>query len=224
MNIDKVGDMAQPVNTHRRYDNARRTEQAAQTRASILTAARELFLVQGYARTTVAAVAEQAGTAVDTVYAAVGRKPDLLRALVESAISGEDRPIPAEEREYVQRLRAAKDADEILAIYSEAVTAIQERLAPLFLTLRDASPTDEDCAALWRAISNRRADNMRLLARQLRATGRLRSDLTDDEVADVFWSTNAAEYWDLLVTQRGWTPKRFTWWLRDAWTRSLLVR
>jgi hypothetical protein len=33
---------------------------------------------------------------------------------------------------------------------------------------------------------------------------------------------NAAEYWSLLVRQRGWTPQRFTALLIDAWTRLLL--
>jgi AcrR family transcriptional regulator len=223
MNIGKVGDVAEPVKTRRRYDNARRAEQAEQTRAVILAAARDLFVNQGYARTTIAAVAEQAGTAVDTVYAAVGRKPDLLRALVESAISGRDRPVPPEERDYVQRIQASDDAREQLAIYADAVTAIQARLAPLFLALRDAATTDQDCATLWRTVANRRSGNMRLLAAQLRSTGMLRTDLTDDQVADIIWSTNAAEYWDLLVTQRGWTHKQFRSWVHDLWSRTLLA-
>jgi hypothetical protein len=33
---------------------------------------------------------------------------------------------------------------------------------------------------------------------------------------------NAAEYWDLLVRGRGWTPGQFRDWLTDAWTRLLL--
>jgi AcrR family transcriptional regulator len=223
MNIDKVGDVADPVKTRRRYDNARRAEQAALTRSSILSSAQELFVSQGYANTTVAAVADRARTAVDTVYAAVGRKPDLLRALVESALSGEAVPVPAEERDYVKRIQASTDATEQLLIYAEAVTAIQGRLAPLFLSLREAATTDEDCAALWRSIASRRAQNMRLLAAQLRSTGQLRGDLTDDQVADILWSTNAAEYWDLLVTQRGWSPQAFRAWVFEVWTRTLLA-
>jgi hypothetical protein len=33
---------------------------------------------------------------------------------------------------------------------------------------------------------------------------------------------NAAEYWVLLVHERGWTPARFQAWITDAWTRLLL--
>jgi hypothetical protein len=34
---------------------------------------------------------------------------------------------------------------------------------------------------------------------------------------------NAAEYWVLLVHQRGWSAERFGRWLADAWIRSLLM-
>ncbi len=64
--------------------------------------------------------------------------------------------------------------------------------------------------------------NMRRFAGDLRGTGELRGDLTDDQVADIVWSMNAAEYWDLLVRERGWTPDQFAEWLTDAWTRLLL--
>ena len=59
-------------------------------------------------------------------------------------------------------------------------------------------------------------------AADLRATGELRGDLTDDEVADILWSMNSAEYRVLLVGERGWSAERFGAWLADAWTRTLL--
>ena len=62
---------------------------------------------------------------------------------------------------------------------------------------------------------------MREFAADLRATGELRADLSDDEVADVVWSMNGPEYWILLVGDRGWTPERFGAFLADAWTRLL---
>jgi hypothetical protein len=63
---------------------------------------------------------------------------------------------------------------------------------------------------------------MRRLAAELRATGELRDDLSDDQVADVIWSMNSAEYWVLLVRERQWTTDQFAEWLTDAWTRLLL--
>jgi AcrR family transcriptional regulator len=227
MDIGKVGLVSSAVNPSpgrkRRYDSTRRTENAAATRHSILDAARELFVLQGYGRTTVGQVAKRASVAVDTIYATVGRKPALMRELVETSISGRDQAVPARQREYVQRIEAAETASEKIAIYADAITEIQQRLAPIFLALRDAAVTDDACKALWREIGERRAANMRQFASSLRSTGELRPDLTDQQVADIIWSMNATEYWVLLIGERRWTPKQFRSWLVDAWTRLLLT-
>ena len=206
----------------RTYRSPRRAERAAATRRAVLDAARDLFVERGYRATTIAEIAGRARVSVDTVYAAVGRKPALLRELVETAISGGDRAVAAERRDYVVEVRAATSARDKIAIYAEAVADIQERMAPVFLALRDAAGSEPGCASLWAEISERRASNMRLFAADLRATGDLRDDLTDDQVADIVWSMNAAEYWVLLVRERGWTRDAFAAHLADVWTRVLL--
>jgi AcrR family transcriptional regulator len=208
----------------RAYHSPRRAEQAAATRRDVLGAARELFVANGYSSTTIADIASRAQVSLDTIYATVGRKPALLRELVETAISGTEQAVPAEQRDYVTRIGLASTATEKITIYAHAITAIQQRMAPVFLALRDAAATDTDCAALWAEIATRRAANMRAFAGDLRSTGELRADLTDDQVADIIWSMNAAEYWDLLVRERRWTPDQFAVWLTDAWTRLLLLR
>src|SRR3954470_15128365 len=90
----------------RTYRSARRSAQALATRRTVLDAARELFVARGYLASTVADIAATAGVAVDTVYAAVGPKPVLLRELVETALSGMDVAVPAEERDYVRAIRS----------------------------------------------------------------------------------------------------------------------
>jgi AcrR family transcriptional regulator len=224
MNSASVALVAEDVKApvRRRYTSSLRTEQAAATRRAVLAAARELFTEQGDAATSIAAIAGRAGVAVDTVYAAAGRKPELMRELVETALSGTDEAVPAEQRDYVVRIRAAATAREKLAIYASAVAAIGIRMGPVHRALAEAALTDPDCAALRAEINARRAANMRLFAAELRATGELRPDLTDDEVADIVWSMNAAEYRALLVGERGWTDERFGAWLADAWMRLLL--
>src|SRR5664279_441214 len=206
----------------RAYKSPRRAEQAAATRNAVLAAARELFVSNGYTATTVAEIAEHARVSADTVYASVGRKAALLRELVETAISGTEQSVPAEQRDYVVRIRLATSARDKITTYALAITGIQQRMGPVFLALRDAAATDKECASLWAEIAKRRAANMRTFAADLRTTGELRTDLSDDQVADIIWSMNAAEYWVLLVRERAWTADQFTAWLIDAWTRLLL--
>jgi AcrR family transcriptional regulator len=206
----------------RRYVSAVRTESAKSTRQAILDSARCLFSEKGYAATTMPEIAQAAGTALDTVYAAVGKKPALFRLLIEMALSGSDRPVPAEERDYVRAIRAEPDAAQKLRLYAAAMSAIQPRLAPLVRLLQGAASLDPELKELWQSIAQRRADNMRLFVKDLAATGRLHSGLLESKAADIVWSMNSPEFYLLLVEQRGWSVEEYGEWLSDAWIRLLL--
>src|SRR5580700_8623116 len=210
-----------PGPVKRRYDATRRRQGAARTRAAILDAARQLFTEGGYAATSMTAIAQRAGVALDTVYASIGRKPELARLLIETAISGTSRAIPAEERDYVQAIRAAPDAETKIAIYASAMRMIAGRLAPVLGIIQQAAPAEPELAALWREIAERRAANMHLFVTDLAAVAALRVDL--GEAADIVWATNAPELYQLLVYQRGWTPERYEHFLADTWRRLLLT-
>src|ERR1700739_3976613 len=119
---------AMPDSVKRRYNATGRRQAAARTRAAILDAARELFTDRGYLATPMAAIAERAGVALDTVYASVGRKPELAMLLIESVISGTEEAVTAEQRDSVRAIRTAKDADAKIAIYAAAITAIAPRM------------------------------------------------------------------------------------------------
>jgi hypothetical protein len=168
-----------------------------------------------------AAIAEQAGVALDTVYASVGRKPELVRLLIETAISGTGAAVPAEERDYVRAIQAAADAQTKINIYASAIRGIAARMAPLLTMLQQAAPAEPQLAALWHEIAERRAANMRRFVADLAAVATLRVDL--DEAADIVWATNAPELYQLLVGQRGWSPERYEHFLADAWHRLLLT-
>jgi len=207
----------------RRYDSTGRRAAAAQTRGAILETAHRLFVERGYHATGMAEIAREAGVNVDTVYAAVGRKPELMRLLLERAISGGDEPLPAEQRAYVQEMRAERDPARKLALYAAAIRRIQARLAPLVRAVQAAASAKPELARAWQELSARRARNMRALAADLATTGALRPLLGVEEVADVIWATNSPELYQLLVGERGWEPERFEAWLADAWRRLLLT-
>ncbi|WP_297344924.1 TetR/AcrR family transcriptional regulator [Amnibacterium sp.] len=206
----------------RRYVSPKRADQALGTRGRILDAAWDLFTAKGYAATSIADVAKAAGVAVDTIYATIGRKPVLLREVVEAAISGAGRPVDPLERGYVQQIRTRARAAEMLDLYASAIAEMSPRTAPIFAALRDAAGTDADCAALDREISTRRADNMLRMTTDLRATGDLREDLSDRRIADTIWATAGWQHYLQLTAERGWPVEAFRDHLADTWSRSFL--
>ena len=214
--------MPDPVKT-RTYRSQKRREAAEATRRAVLRAARELFTRHGYQDTAVAEVAARAGVSVDTVYASVGRKPQLLLAVHDMELGSSEQPIPAEQRDYVRAMRDAVGARAKISVYAEAMGRLLPRTVPLADALRVAGATDPECRKVWETLDDRRSRNMRLFAADLRSTGEVREDLTDDEVADLVWSMNSPQYY-LLITGHGRSPEEYAALVKDVWTRTLLAR
>jgi AcrR family transcriptional regulator len=207
----------------RKYDGARRRAAAEATRLGILAAARDLFAESGYAATSMQAVADRAGVSLDTVYASVGRKPQLLLAIHDMALAEGPSPVPALQRDYVRAVREAPTAERKIRTYAAAMARVLPASVPIMNALREAGATEPDCAAQLEALSRRRAGNMRLFVDDLRATGQLRPELSDDDAADLVWSLNSPE-WFGLVTSRGRTPEEYAELLADVLVRTLLAR
>ncbi len=135
-----------PVKPKRRYDSPRRAEQARQTRAAVVVCARRLFLRDGFAATTIAAIAAEAQVSTETIYKAFGGKPGLVRAICATALAGEG-PVPAETRS--DELQAQEpDPRKIIRGWGKLTTEVAPRIAPILLLIRSADATDPEMAAL----------------------------------------------------------------------------
>ena len=205
----------------RTYDGSARRASAVRTRERVLAAARELFVERGYPATSVGDIATTAQVSVDTVYATVGRKPQILLTVVDMVLASSTRPLPAAERDYVRAVREAESAVAKLTTYAAALARLMPTVSPLLLALRDAGLGDAECAATWEHVVERRAANMLLLAGELRAIGAVRADLADQDVADLIWSTNSPE-WFAAYTSRGRSTDDYARTLADLWTRTIL--
>ena len=103
--------MAEPVKPKRRYDSSRRREQAAATRRDILEAAQRLFERQGYAATTMEAIAGEAGVALKTVYVAFETKSGLLRALWNHLLRDGHDEVPVAEQPWYREVMEEPDPE-----------------------------------------------------------------------------------------------------------------
>jgi AcrR family transcriptional regulator len=206
----------------RPYRSRLRAQRAEQSRARILDAARELFLADGYARTTTAAIAGQAGLSEALLFAAFGTKAGLLEALIGQAVGGDDVPVALRERPDWARMAAGHDARAAVGRFAEMSAAIQQRTWRLIELARAAADTDQAMASLLtRGAANRRAD-CRDFTEHAVADG-LRSDLTPAEAADVLWLYTSADLYRMLVGTAGWTHERYAAWLVGTLARALLA-
>jgi AcrR family transcriptional regulator len=201
--------MSEGVKGKRTYDASRRQEQARATRRSILLAARQRFLDEGYAGTTVGAVAADAGVSVETVYKAFGNKAGLVKAVFDVAIVGDDEPIPLMQRETIARMQAEPDGRRKLELYGEHLVDIAPRTNPIRLVVRAAASSDAGAAEVWEQLQRERLTGMTAFAADLQGWGLLRPGVSKSEARDVLWTYNSVELWDLLVNQRGWSTRRW---------------
>ena len=211
--------MNQPA---KRYTSEIRDEQARRTRRAIVTAAHDLFLAQGYAATTIDAIAEAAHVARRTVFNSVGGKAALLKLAVDWAIAGDDEPIPVAERPAVKAIQAESDPRKGLALWTQMVTEIAARAAPISEVLAAAADSDPDAAQLAANADRERMFGATAFVRYLASLGSLAPGLTQQHAADVCWVHTDPHLYRRLVTERGWTTSEFRQWLFTSLAAALL--
>jgi AcrR family transcriptional regulator len=195
------------VKRFRKYDARGRRQQAAQRRDAIVAIAEREFSTGGYARTTVAAIARQAGVSVETIYKMFGGKPGLVRAVVSRGLAGAG-AIPAEQRSDAIS-SGESDPRRIVASWAAFVAEIGPRVSPLLTLLRAAAASDPELEAVLGAIDEERLARMRHNARKLARRGFLRAGVTAAAAADILWTCTSPQLYQLLVEGRGWSSARF---------------
>jgi len=206
----------------RAYNSSRRKEQALQIRRQIVEAARNLFFERGYAGATIDAIAQSAGVATETVYAAFGSKRAILSRLLEVSLVGDDLPIPLLERRGPQEAMHETDQYRQIELFAADIYNIMSRVAPLFDVMRVAAKTETEIAEMLENILNSRVQGMMAFVRALMKNGALREGLTPEKAAETVWTLTSAEVFTLLKTNRGWSEEKHKQWLVDSLARLLL--
>lgn len=209
------------VKRKRRYDASGRRAQARRTREAVLDAAERQFLAGGYAATTVAAVAREAGVSVETIYKGFGGKPGLVRALYDRGLVGPG-PVPAYLRADAVREQET-DPAAIMRNWSVITSEVTSTVVPILLLMRSAAATDAEMAALVSESDEANLERMRHHARFLARRGYLRRGVTVEEAADVLWTCTSVELYELLVLKRGWSLPRYAAFLADFMIATLLA-
>ena len=198
------------------YNSPRRQQAAAATRKAIIEAALELFACQGYARTTVAQIAEAAQVAANTVYTSVGGKPQLLAAITES---GTGDPDVAETLTAVAR---ATDAAEVIRLTAAGTRRVNQRRTKAVAVLLDSAQADPAAAEMLRLTVRYYRDTLATLARRLEDLGAVEPpDL--NRAADVFWYLFGWTSWRTLITDLGWSWDEAEQWLAQQGIDALLM-
>jgi AcrR family transcriptional regulator len=214
--------MSEGVKPRRPYRSALRAERAARTRVQILEAARSLFLERGFADATIAAIAERAGVAPESVYSIYRTKARLLDAVVRAAIRRNDEPEDPLDRTWVKRLLGRPNLSARIIGYARHTAQTIELTSPLYAIIASAGTGDDELDELQRSLLDMRFSGQREIMAALVQGESLRPGLTPERAADTFSALASPELHHLLTTRRGWSQQRYARWLEATIHAALL--
>ena len=186
-----------------------RDQQKQANRRAMTDAATQLFASEGYAGTTMEAVAHASGMSVQGVYFAFQNKANLLRAAIEAATP--DTTSRATESDPDLLLRGLVADAAVLLAATGALT----------LAAASAPPGDRAAAEVHRRLVAQRSRQATTLVQQARARRPLVPGVTPRRVADVVFALLSPQLHAVLVHDRGWSSKRYAAWATEAISRSL---
>ena len=200
---------------------ALRAERVAATEQRLITAATRLFLRHGYAGTTLAAVAAEAGVAPRTVYLRFGTKAALFQRAMDVAVVGDTEAVDVAHRSWAQHALTAPTLNERMRLAARGVRDIMARIGPLLPVAEQATAVEPDIA---RAVQAAREDTRHQIRRfwtKAAADGLLppRADL--DWLADTAGILGAADTYLHIRRSLRWTPDDYEKWLVTTWGRLL---
>lgn len=196
----------------RRYSSTLRAEQAAATRRRVIDAAAELFATQGYARTTLARIAEAAAVSVETVQAQ-GPKRSLLGAAVRLRTFGREADESILDVPESGALLREDSPEGFARVAARLVGDINARSSGLMRAFGSAAADDPAVEAEWSEVLRLVLGNVRDLVTLLASRGWLRTDVETDELAATVWIMIGGENYEKLTVRLGWSAQRYEDWL-----------
>lgn len=187
----------------------------------MIAAAERCFVGRGYGPTTVVAVAAAAGVSPETVYAVFGSKRELLRAVVESVVTGDPEQTELLRGDLLDRIASEPDQRRRFEIIVSATRDVLARSAAIDEVVRGAAASDPEIAEMERDHDRRTRRDVRRLISLLAAAGALR--MSEDDATDVVWALARSGFSRALAVDCRWSDRRAADALADVLSRVLFV-
>lgn len=184
--------------------------------------ARELFVRQGYAATTMDEIASGAGVAVQTVYYTFRTKGALLCEVMDVTAAGADTAPPVAQRPWMREAMTSPSPQRALALAIEHGTAIFERAAPLWPAVNAAAAADATVGEYWARVAADRRAGQHALVTRLAELGGLRPGLDVERGTDLVVTLVGHDVYSGLVGA-GWTVPAYKAWLFATLAQQLLA-
>ena len=196
-----------------------RQAQVAHTEERILAAATELFLAEGYAATTLAAVASRAQVGARTVYVRFGTKAALFKRVIDVAIVGDAEPVDVLGRAWTRSAFSAPTAAPRITAFAAGGRQIMERTGALFAVAQQAAAVEPLIARFWQQGREQTRHVHAVFWTQMASDSLLDPGIDLDWLIDTTTLMSAAETYLLITRMLGWDLDAYQDWLATTLTR-----
>ncbi len=204
-----------PTRSRRTYASPGRDQRALETRQRISEAALSLFSEHGFADTTVASIAAQAGVAAPTVYATFGSKGAIVRALLEQMQHN------ADGAGWARRIATETNPHAKLAAFASWTTVMFSSSKAIIKAAAGAA-SDPMISELGEEGNRHRRDGLRTVIGTLAHTHALLVGLTEERALDRAWMLTGVELYLSATDGCGWTDQEYEQWLGALLHQQLL--
>jgi len=199
-----------------------RKQKAQATRKRMLQAAYRLFCQGGYVSTTMESIAREAGVAVQTVYFTFHNKTAILKEVFDTAVLGDEAPVPPQARPWFAEMEREPDALRALRILVDNASEILRRVAPLQAVMVAASG-DPVAVEVYQRGERLRREGYGRIIRILGQKHGLRARLSPGRAVDVLFVMLSPELFHAMAGC-GWSFAEWKNWITDLLGRELLSK
>jgi len=201
----------------RPYESAQRAEAARETRRRILRVAESELLAVGYHATSVATLAKAAGVSPQTIYNSVGSKAQVVKAVYDVLLAGDDEQVAMSDRPEFRAVLNQRSIAATLRSYAGLTRLITSRVgAVVGVLIVEGAGGDTGLREFLTTVDRERRIGNEQVVKVIVERFGLPDGLPFDQATDQVWALTAPELADRLVRRRGWSLDDFEQWLAAA--------
>lgn len=205
----------EPGSAAPRYHSPLRRQRMLETRARIAEAARDLFVSNGFAGTTVGQIARRAGVSVQTIYSTFGSKGAIVSALLTQFEAS------ADATDWRTQIQQSSDPVVILTLFARW-TRVFFASSKETIAAAQGAATDPAMVELRAEGDRHRRNALVELVSHIERLAGLPDWLTHQRAVDRAWMLSGVEMYLAATGGCGWSDADYETWLADTLQQQLL--
>jgi AcrR family transcriptional regulator len=200
----------------RSYKSTARDTKAAETRARILSSAKNLFEAEGFEYVTIEKIAQTANVSIPTVYSLFQSKRGILRALMDEAL-------PLNQfNALVEMSIEEKSPKERLGISAKIARQIYDAERAQISIFRGAIVLAPEFRELEKEREMRRYERQEVTIKAMVKEHSLMEGLDPAKARDILWALTGRDMYRMFVIEQAWSSDEYEKWLTQQLINSLI--